>query len=300
MAKTTDKITLKYEGDAVSDGSIDVRKFAPSLIEFSKLLDAINNEVNQGEPLRIEVAATKHGSFEIDLIVGLINSDNIQIAQDLFKNYKSIKEIVLELFKLKKFLKGEPAKEIKDNPSNPEQKQITNAENITYNINANTVIVAQNMNAGEAMENFVNTSVEASGIDQVAIINPDQPEKTITIPREEINYYKKPELKEREEETIAAREQEISFSIYSLAFNEKNKWKLKDSRNVIVSVDIKDEDFLDKVMRGDISFSVKDILECLVTYTEYRDTNGDLKTTDYKVIKVNNYWPYPKQRQLPL
>lgn len=182
MTKTTDKITLKYGGDAVVNGTIDARRLAPSLLEFSKLLDAINNEINAGEPLRIDVAATKEGSFEIDLIVGLINSDNLQIAQNLFTHYKSIKEIVLELFKLKKFLQGKPAKEIIDDPDNKGIQIVTNGDNNQIQVTQNTIIAAKNPEAGEALEKFTTISVSQNGVNEVDIINPDKPEDIIKIP----------------------------------------------------------------------------------------------------------------------
>ncbi len=300
MTKKTDKITLKYEGSAVNDGSIDVRQLAPSLMEFSKLLDVINKEVNKNEPLRIDVVATKKGSFEIDLTVGLMNTDSLKAIQDLFKSYKSVKEVLLELLKLKKFLKGSHAKEIKEDPNAKDSQIIINGDNNQLSISNSTIVIAQNYYAAEALEKFTHNSVNEEGVDQVNIIDADKPKEKIEISKEELSFYKKPEVKEAEDKIIAERQMDISLSIYSPVFNEDNKWKFKDARGTILSVDIEDADFKKRYMEGEISFNINDILMCNVTYTEFKNGKGELKATDYKIVKVLEYIQAPKQRELPL
>lgn len=294
-----DKITLRYKGKSVVDGNIDARQLASSLIEFSKLLDMLNNELNEGEPLKIDVTTTKKGSFEIELLIGLFNPGTAPYWRDLFKNYKSIKEVVLELLELKKFLEGKPAKETKVDPNNEARQIVINGDNNIINIDQRTIDIAQNDGIGEALESFVNSSVSSQGVEQLDVVDHGN-SKNVEILYKEAKYYQKPEPINNKEEVIGKRITEMALSIVSAVFNEEHKWKFRTSQGKTFTAHIEDESFKERYMEGRISFNVNDILNCEVHYTEYTTPEGGLRAKDYKISKVIDHISPLKQALLPL
>jgi hypothetical protein len=100
---------------------------------------------------------------------------------------------------------------------------------------------------------------------------------------------------ETENEMITENKYEVAYSIVSLAFKEKDKWRLYDGQSTI-SASIKDEEFLEKVNNNSISFAKNDMLICDVKVTQISTKEG-LKI-EYDVIKVKEHRLAPLKSSL--
>ena len=60
--------SITYEGPSLESGTMDVKIFAPALLDIGQLFEAANEEINGARAkIKVNVAATKIGFFEVDI-----------------------------------------------------------------------------------------------------------------------------------------------------------------------------------------------------------------------------------------
>ncbi|APH12605.1 hypothetical protein ASJ33_05275 [Dehalococcoides mccartyi] len=285
------QLDITYSGPAVSDGQMDVRELAVSMLGVGSLFDSANQVLNgSASKINVNVKATAPGSFHILYeIIGPITS-SLPMG-DIISSAEALKNLlfgsgtgILGLFALIKWLNNRKPKIEKINDG---LYRLT-IDNQSYEVPLELLNLYQNALVRRAMSD-VTRPVREQGIDRIDIRTNQELLQSAT--KEDINAFEIPELLD---DPILKETRKINFSIISLAFKENNKWRLSDG-DAIFNVTMNDANFLSKVDNNLISFSKGDILYCELLTTQWQVQNG--VKTEYEVIKVLKHTP---ARQLPL
>ncbi|TAU82495.1 hypothetical protein [Rhizobium leguminosarum] len=93
------RLTIAYDGEAVRDGSMEVRDLAPALLAVGQLFDAANHTLNgpDAPKMTVNVVATAPGSFEIgiDIIQSLYEQAKLLLNGDTITAALNLKELIL-------------------------------------------------------------------------------------------------------------------------------------------------------------------------------------------------------------
>ncbi len=297
--------SLIFNGPAVDNGEIDVKDLAPALMALGELIQAANAEIN-GERARIAVKlrATKKGSFEVDMTLvqsfqeqATLLIDSLSGHKDGLAAAKDLAEIIFNVgaagaasvggfFALIKWLRNKKPDRV-ETKGGDTYIHIGDTHFVT---NAHAVALAENLEVREQAKNFV-AVLSKEGIDEIATRR-GQKEK-LTIKKSEAHYFDLPQI---EEETLEDVEREMFLQIDSLSFKEGNKWRMTDGGEPFYAV-LEDVDFLNRIAKGEVSFSKNDYLHCLVHEYQTRTVKGQLRK-ERKIIRVIEHKLGTKQLKL--
>lgn len=289
-------LQISYDGNALRDGTMDVRDLAPALLAIGQLFDAANYALNsERAKVSVHVKATKEGSFSIDFEVmqSLIDQATSLLSGNGIVAALNLKELLfgatISLIWIIKKLKG--GKPDKIERLSGDMMRVTYGDDV-FDVPLKLLRLYQDLAVRNAVERVVKEPLEKDGIDSFKVIESEM--TIIEVRASDIETFAKPEF---EEKTILDDVRRSAFSIVSLAFKEDNKWRLHDGSNQI-SATINDPTFLQKVDQNEVSFSKGDVLVCQVRVKQSQTESG-LKT-EYIVEQVINHIPAPRQLSLDI
>lgn len=285
--------SLIFNGSAVDNGEIDVKDLAPALMALGELIQSANAEIN-GERARIAVKlqATKKGSFEVDMTLVQSISEQATLLMDSLAGHKDglaaakdLADIIFQVgatgvaaaggfFGLIKWLRNRKPDRV-ETKGGDTYIHIGDTHFVT---NSHAVALAENLEVREQAKNFVAVLLK-EGIDEISTRRAHK--EKLTIKKNEAHYFDLPQI---EEETLEDVEREMFLQIDSLSFREGNKWRMTDGGEPFYAV-LEDVDFLNRIAKGEVSFSKNDYLHCLVHECQIRTVKGQLKK-ERKIIRV--------------
>jgi hypothetical protein len=277
--------TLSLGGES----SIDAELFSKIITDTVELVRLSATAISPNCFLRLEIKATRNGSFEtiINAIVkcadSLLSKENARLAFEAVSG-------CLSFLKIKKHLRGEKPKSI--------HKKAYETTFINQNGSELDVprAVADTLLYNNKIENSIINIFQCAEIakrDNFCIHMECSDEPSIVVGKEE---YKEMQGKIFDDESLLMDATfNIAYSIVSLAFKRDNKWRLSDGESVH-TVMIKDDMFLEKVDKNIISFSKNDVLVCETRVRQWQ-TGANLKI-EHEVVKVLDHKKSPVQQNL--
>ena len=267
------KLSIAYDGDDLQRGLMDVRDLSPALLAVGQLFNDANNLLNENESnIKVYVAATGAGSFEVVFeVVQTLTASGVKIfSNDVVTSIINLKEVLLIgaagsyslIHYIKKF-KGRSPDKIEKMDEDKSKIEIDNEDHIVPN---QLLKLNDDRNIRKSLATLVEQPLQKDGIDTFKVIDEDN---VLEVSKEESSYFAVPNSSE---DTLIDHVSEIVYSIKSLSFKEKNKWKLFDGQREY-SVQICDRDFLNRVRNSEISFSNGDELVCRVRFKQFRVQN---------------------------
>ena len=289
---------VSYDGEAVEDGTIDVRELAPSLLALGDLIDETNRHITQGRmevSLRVS-ADIERGSFLVRLEIATkfyekfveIFSGPDATAITTFLTLLGISG-AYGIFQLVKDSKGaKPKNVIKISQTTKVKLEFDNIEPIE--VEKDVYDIYNNFRARSAISRIVRP-LKDKGIDVLKFIHGGR--ETIKVTESEIECFRVPE--EREGERIS--ESEIVLRILNLAFQKGNKWKVTDGSGKYF-VSISDIIFLKKIEDRQILFGKNDCLRVRLQTRQWYE-NKELKSS-HEIIEVLEHIPASDPSQMSL
>lgn len=290
--------TVVYDGEGLSDHTMDVRDLAPALLSLSELISTSGTLLyGQNVDIKLHVKALEPGCFTVDLTVvtemlsqlkDLLTSDEAEAAINLADLLQLLFAggTFIGLFGLVKKLRGKSPTKV----TAQDNSVLIETEDVTVEIPHRLLPLYQDIGIRKAAMQVVEP-LEKEGIEVIEFKSSSGVDFERVV-KEEAAYFQLPEI---EEETLLNETRKAAFSIVSLAFKGDNKWRLHDGNNTIYAT-IKDEDFLAKVEANEVSFRKSDVLICQVEDVSTRDENG-LKT-EHNIVKVLDH--KPAMTQIPM
>jgi hypothetical protein len=294
------ELFITYDGPALRDHVMDVKDLAPALIAIGGLFEESNRVLNGSEiKLKIQVKALEPGSFGINLEIiqsTLSHFSNI-LTGETVTSILNLKEIIIGgvvfgtvtvqgLFGLIRRLKGGKPDSINDLKNGYIEIAFKDE---TFIIPSKLLELYKEESIRVAVQDSLKP-LHRVGIETFNII--DKKKLIEKVSKDEVHFFDAPHIADQK---ILEYEHESAYSIVSLAFKEDNKWRLHDGSSTI-SVNVKDESFLNDVEHNRISFAKGDILICKVKTTQYKSSTG-LKT-EYDILNVIDHQPAGRQLNL--
>lgn len=284
---------LAYDGEAVSDGEMDVSDLAPALLGLGQVVKIAGNIVaGDHADVRLKVKTTKQGSFEVWLslifdgaggIWQLLKTPEGQAATALAGILGfNVFGASTNLIKFVKWLGGRTPEKVERLPNQTVEVTI---ENVSIIVDASVYQMAFDPNLRAGLEKAVAEPLDKDGIEVVKFGSGPGSE---VVRKSDRHAFRAPLLAEGDE--FVSRHTR-PFSIISLSFKHGQKWKLSDGHGSARSVTMSDEEFSSKVDRSEIRFAKGDVLICEVVERSRRTPTGF--KSDYEIIKVLQHQPAP-------
>lgn len=192
----TAELRVKFEGENLAAGTIDVYDLANTMLAIGQTIDGIarQEDISRRGQITIDVTALRPGSFETDLIIKFVPTA-IGIATlfpiDGVGKAKAILEIFNGIIDVKKFLKGEKPKSIVVNQNgNNNSVTIINVNGKSTQMKIPVYNALQNKQIGESTKKiFAPLSKEGSNVDAIKFKLPEVSEAEIDVEKTEATYF---------------------------------------------------------------------------------------------------------------
>ena len=289
------QFAIIYDGEALQDGSIDVRDLAPALLGLGDLVSEANREVTGGQvPVALRVRSDfERGSFHVNLEIGGLYHRFVEVfsgpdatAWATFLTLLGISG-VFGLFQLIKLARGRK-------PTTVVEIEETHRMRVKFEGDAPVEVdrrvwrLFENNRARRAIQAVVQP-VLRSGIEVLKFRRGNQ--DTVSVDKSEAEAFIAP--LDRANETVSHAEKILR--IVAPSFKEDNKWRVNDGTSTFYAW-LRDPAFLARVQDGIEAFRKGDILHVILETKQWEDTNE--LHAEHSIVQVNGHDSRPQQQTL--
>lgn len=300
--------SVRYYGPALdTDHSLSVKSLAPALLSLSDAVEEAKNTLEPNAKIELRVMATVPGSFDIQLLLqGIADFSNTANGQGLeyLATVGGIGFIAVfagAVTFIKKKLQHGKAKEIASKPIESDSDSTTfSDEEVTMEFSDGTTAkFHRSMLKIAKSDKFVNNlgkslagPTKLEGIDG-AELSTDNEKIDVSVD-EAVSMSDWSSEDEEEEETIE-NDSRILIQPVDPHLETGKKWNVTTGSGTKYQVDVEDEDFLERVRRGE-RLGRFDTFEVTLHTTSIVKKDGRL-SAQYKITKVHSHRPYEPEVQ---
>jgi len=271
--------------------------FLTSLTCITDIISIINNDLSPSRKLEVRVKALKTGSFECSCFVqDIVNGATIFlpfVANSNLEYYKELLSIVVDIFRIKKFLQGEkPAKQEKIN--NGTQLKIEKSNGITINIDARAY---HYHNSSQGISDALTKNFEKLNSDsEVSTFSLKTEESEFTSDRNDFPILQQKQIINKEEIKEIIFEDQPLF-MFKLVWDASNKWGFVWN-GVKIQAYIKDDSFFKRIDNGEKFAKGDTLITTVKVYQIYDHSIGNWINDSYEIISIKKHTPRPEQIEL--
>ncbi len=298
----TQSFWIRYDGEALADHTIDVNDLAPALLALPSLVQEANRIANNdGSTVSIRVKAPSAGSFEIwfsiirDAVehpVDFFNSSGVSALANatslLWWGTATAAGTATALIAFIRFMKGRKAAKVTQIDDS-----FVEVETAWGSIKTPTKVweMYQSPTIRAAFYQVLRP-LEKDGVEKVEFNGPAG--QTAEVEKEVVRYYVP--SREDAEPLQDLPPRETFVNVVHMWFRTGNKWKFSEGGNEW-SADIKDQEFIESLLKGEQTIAANDYLKVIVKQTQ--TLYGSTIHSDYEILKVLEHKKVPQQMPLP-
>jgi len=285
---TTSTFSIIYDGESLSDNTINARDAANSIIAIDDLFQRSNRLLNgDNASVTLDIRPLRAGSFEIELVLStaqsLLGSDYITPARNLL--YLLFGSQIPGLFQLLKRLRGHTPKEIDRSPDSVTIEAdwisldgVGEAENLRMVIPTKVFQLSQDRNVRKAASGTL-TPLHRNGIDKITVRDGSKELETF-VESDIPSFSEIPQVGESIESVTRQ-----FLTIVTTQFSDSSRqWRFKYA-NKVNRYTVMDDGFRELVRQRKISFTAGDIFDCEVKAIQSITPKGGIKT-DLEILRV--------------
>jgi hypothetical protein len=296
------EFTLAYRGPALDDGRMEVRDLAPALLALGDLLqDAARLVAPDSPDVALEIrAAPERGSFLVhlaatqpdlgDQIVNLLTSQEAQAAAVLAALMSAVVGGTKSVLWLIKRLGGRTVLRQEGPLVSGEVRLILDDATIVETPGT-TFRLYRSVEIRQEAQQVV-APLARDGVEALEVRIPD--EEPLQIDGDDLDAFFVPEVSEIEVTDVVT---EMVLRITSVSFTE-NKWRFNDGDHSFAA-DMDDEQYRERIAKGDESFRYGDSLRCRVRFRQWQSEDGRLRV-NHSVVEVLEHIPRPVELSFDL
>lgn len=306
------KARIAYDGPLLSSGQMDVKELAPSLIAFADLVDYANTVLGGQDKIKVMLNqdSIKAGSFDITMVldcdilrqaqvlVGIASSNGLADLMTVLGWGATVGGCSCGVFSLIKKINGRSLTDINVNENKKAEISLADGEKVITDEKVLKVFL--DVNCRMSIEKIV-MPVKEDGIDSFELrkpLYPEDKEPIEKIEKDDVHAFVAPPSAVIPDEALPPNdppEYEMTVKISAVNFEKGKKWRLTDGNNTFWA-SIVDESFLQKVDKGELSFTSGDMLK--IKYKVKQSIKSGNLTSDYIVVQVLDLKKRPEQIKL--
>lgn len=278
-----EQVLLKYDGPSLKQHRMDVRDLAPALMGLADAVQAAGKMLDGNAQVRLDVKATQEGSFEIDMLLGVLQEAGLFLGGGVATAWANgisiadaIKRAVMGAIHIASRIAKHGGKPIEKEPiGDGTQIRIQYPDGTTFEADNMAWAVFSSGKAMTGLEKVVEPLREGAIDSLVLTVAGD----TATVNHDEREGFSS----KYREELLADSTTPMVLEIVDVNFRDAT-WRVSDG-DATYSVEIEDPDFLEAVAAGSIRFGSGDSLRAEVR-TIQRRVNVNLRS-ERSVVKVH-------------
>ncbi len=297
-------LSLRYEGPAVDEGSMDVRQLAPALIAAADAVQEAHLLLRVPGPRpQVEVRSTRPGSFIVDLAVAdahileqvesLLNSHPVGAINSL----TTLTTAVVTSFGLiKKLRNRRVARAEPISPSVvpveepvPGLIRLVLEDGVVIETTAQTFQLVLDATYRRSVQGIVQPLTGSASVTTLVASTEDLSE---TVTFDDVTAFDVPPVVEEE---LADSVIEVVLRPVSVSFSEGNKWRFNDGESTFFAA-IEDPQFLEAIELGTERFAKNDMLRVRLRVRQSRTETG--LRSERSIVEVLDHIPGAVQLDL--
>jgi hypothetical protein len=300
----TQSFWIKYDGEALADHAMDVNDLASALQAVPTLIQEANRIANDdGSTISVKVQAPTAGSFEIcfsvihdaaEHSVDFFNSSGVSALANatslLWWGTPTATDggTAPALIAFIRFMKGRQAERVAQIDEGFAEVE-TDGGNIRIPTKVWELYQSPTIRAAFYQ---VLRPLEKDGVEKVEFNSSSG--QTAEVEKDDAKYYLPPP--EHVEPLQVFPPRETFVNVVHMWFRNGNKWMFTEGGNEW-SAEIKDQRFIESLLKGEETISANDYLKVIVKQTQTR--YGPTIHSDYEILKVLEHKKVPQQMPFP-
>ncbi|MFH1221135.1 MAG: hypothetical protein V1694_11875 [Candidatus Eisenbacteria bacterium] len=267
----------------------------PCLLSIAAIVEEINREIGDPQPMELRIRATRPGSFEVDLLLGLAGAAASGLfGGDVSQRAKDIITLLGAILNIRKHLKKDPPAQTTETAGkvviqNTQGSKITvDKRSFAIYVNNSTVNLQMDQ-AFQALDaDPMVTRFEVTGSTDVPLF---------TVERDEFGQLTAGASLAETPERIEI--QQVALTIVKVSFDPKLKWEFVYLGNRVGAY-MRDESFSAAVDRREVAFAKGDVLDVDLELHQVWDSElGAFINREYRVLKVRGHKKQGNQEKIP-
>ena len=288
---SSSEFIVGYDGQGLSDNTIRVRDLAPALLAMDDLFQRANLVLNANTTTAsLDIQAHRPGSFEIEFVLGVIPLSAAVLGGAYLTSAVNVLRLLFGsstpgLFTLIKVLRGRSPTATGNSGDNLIVQAdrvllegIGEAENLRIVVPPSVFQLFQDPDIRKAAFNVL-SPLQQDGIDEMVVREGDDELEKVT--EDDVPSFVVPSPEGLLGESINRQFLVVDTTRLS---KRSRQWRFYDG-NKINSYTMRDERFIDSIMKREIGFLAGDIFECEVRSVQHIGPKGEIKT-DLEILNV--------------
>ncbi|WP_139812276.1 hypothetical protein [Prescottella equi] len=284
-----EEFSVKFDGDALENHTMDVRTLAPSLLALGDAFQAANDALlisgpGVDEVPALQIRATRQGSFDIDLVIGALSSTTSAAAANGLGIASVTGSFLFGLVKATlKLIQWRAGRVISETAFNDRMITYVDTNGHRLEVPVGVDVLIDNGPFRAAISNFTQP-LEVDGIDEVSFSDRSEGERSLVIAesdRESFRYQSQATVLDR-----STRVATVKVETVQLSSDRDRKWRFSEGGETFTAA-MKDSRFLLAVRSGRTPVGADDVLKVRMEEVVIKRPTGGVRVerTVEEVIK---------------